>query len=60
MNRICIIRQYKRARFTVIVEALEDTELDISYDDTSETRDNLESGIWVVFCARARYSMAMR
>lgn len=58
MNQLGIIRKFKTPRFTVIVDAVED---DSSLDDLhsepdaqDEIRDKLNSGEWVLFCARAR------
>lgn len=48
------IREFETANFKVIVDAIEENNPDISFDDTSETADNLDSGKWVIFCARAR------
>lgn len=48
------IREFRTAQFRVIVDAIEDDSPDISFDETTETRDKLESGEWVIFCARAR------
>ncbi len=48
------IRKFRTAQFTVIVDAVEEDSPDISFDETGETRTNLENGTWIIFCARAR------
>lgn len=49
-----IIREFETANFHVIVDALEDYDLDLSFDDTGEVRDKLESGEFISFTARCR------
>ena len=48
------IREFNTARFRVIVDAIEDDDLDLSWDDDGSTRAGLESGKYIAFCARAR------
>lgn len=48
------IRKFRTAQFTVIVDAIEEDSPDISFDETNETRDKINSGEWMIFCARAR------
>ncbi len=48
------LRTFKTAQFTVIVDALEDYDTDLSWDDTGEVRAGLESGKFTCFTARAR------
>lgn len=54
MYKLGTIRTYKTANFTVIVDAVEEECPDLSYDDTGETAAKIESGEYVLFCARAR------
>lgn len=53
-NSLGTIREFRTANFRVIVDAIEELDPDISYDETTETRDKLNSGEWLIFCARAR------
>jgi hypothetical protein len=48
------IRRFKTRNFVVIVDAIEEDQLDLSFDDTGEVRAGLESGKFIAFCARAR------
>lgn len=54
MHKLGTIRTFKTKNFQVIAEALEENDLDLSFDDTGETQQNIESGKWVAFCARVR------
>jgi hypothetical protein len=36
-------------RFTIRAEIEPDSDLDLSWDESGETRDNLESGLWKAF-----------
>ena len=49
-----LIRKFKTHDFSVIVEALPDDYLDLSWDETGEVREQLESGELEAFCVRAR------
>lgn len=53
MRNLGIIREFNTPNFRVIVQAEEETDLDISFDETDETQNKLESGEWVAFCAHA-------
>ena len=53
-HAIGTIRTFKTANFSVIVDALEDFDTDLSFDDTGEVREKLESGEFMAFTARAR------
>lgn len=48
------IREFKTAQFRVVVDALEDYDMDLSFDETGEVREKLESGEFIGFCARVR------
>lgn len=48
------IREFKTDQFHVIVDALEDYDIDLSFDETGEVREKLESGEYIGFCARVR------
>ena len=52
-NQYNIIREFKTKNFTVRVTAEEENDLDLSFDDTGEIREGLESGKFVAFCAKA-------
>lgn len=54
MSYSTLIRQFKTEHFTVIVDAIEEDSPDLSYDETGETQANIDSGKWILFCARAR------
>jgi hypothetical protein len=41
--------EFRTARFTVAWEISPCDDLDLSWDDTGETRANLESGLWCAF-----------
>lgn len=51
---IGIIRKFRTAQFTVIVDALYDYDTDLSFDESGEVLEKLQSGEYVAFCARAR------
>jgi hypothetical protein len=48
------IREFKTARFRVLADAIEDYDVDLSFDDTGEVRRKLESGEFTCFTARVR------
>ncbi len=48
------IREFRTANFRVVVDAIEEDRPDISFDETDETREKIEAGEWLIFCARAR------
>lgn len=48
------IRRFRTAQFTLIVDAIEEDSPDISFDETNETREKIESGEWQIFTVRAR------
>lgn len=54
MYRLGTIREWKTENFHIIVDAVEETDLDLSWDETGETLRKLESGELIAFCARAR------
>lgn len=54
MQTLGTIREFRTAQFRVVIDAVEETEPDISHDETTETRDKLDSGEWIIFCVRAR------
>lgn len=53
-----IIREFRTARFVVVVDAIEDysalDDLACSPEAQAELRENLDSGQWILFTARAR------
>lgn len=54
---IGVIRKFKTRNFTIIVDALPEDNLDLSWDDTGETAAKLDTGEYVAFVARARVFM---
>lgn len=48
------IREFSTPNFRVIVDAIEEGDLDLSWDDDGSTREGLQSGELVAFVARAR------
>ena len=48
-KQIETIREFKTKRFTVRVRAVEDCDVDLSFDDTGEVRKGLESGKLMAF-----------
>lgn len=47
------IRQFHTENFRVVVEALEEDDLDLSFDETGETARKLDAGDLIAFCAHA-------
>lgn len=47
------IRKFHTANFTVVVDAEEEFDLDLSFDDTGEVAEKLDSGEYIAFCAHA-------
>lgn len=54
MYRLGVIREFKTENFHVVVDALEEQDLDLSWDESGETLKGLQNGSLVAFCARAR------
>ena len=54
MQTLGTIRTFRRGRFTVVVDAVEELDVDLSWDDDGEVGRKLERGEYVAFCARAR------
>lgn len=48
------IREFRTAHFRVIADAIEDYDMDLSWDEGGSTRAGLESGKYIGFCARVR------
>ena len=48
------IREFRTANIRVIVDAIEEYDVDLSWDETGEVLAKLESGEYISFCARAR------
>jgi len=53
-SKIGTIREFKTKNFHVVVDAVEEFDLDLSWDDDGSTREGLENGTLIAFCARAR------
>jgi hypothetical protein len=54
MASIGIIRKFETENFKVIVDAVEDFDLDLSWDDDGEVARKLDNGSLIAFTARAR------
>lgn len=54
MNTLGTIRKFKTANFTVIVDAIEEISPDLSWDEDGSQQEGIESGKYILFCARAR------
>jgi hypothetical protein len=48
------LREFKTASFRVIVDACDDDDLDLSFDDDGQTRAGLDSGKYIAFQVRVR------
>jgi hypothetical protein len=48
------IRSFHTKNFRVIVDAIEEVDLDLSFDDDGEVQRRLENGTLIAFVARAR------
>lgn len=48
-----IIRQFRTKNFRVVVSAEPEYDLDLSFDETGEVREKLDSGEYTAFCAKA-------
>jgi hypothetical protein len=48
------IREFKTKNFHVVVDAVEEIDLDLSWDEDGQTREGLENSTLIAFCARAR------
>jgi hypothetical protein len=53
-SKIGTIREFKTQNFHVVVDAVEEFDLDLSWDEDGSTREGLENGTLIAFCARAR------
>lgn len=53
-NRIGIIREFRTKNFRVVVDALPDDYLDLSFDEDGQVAHDLEIGRLISFTARAR------
>ena len=47
------IRTFKTKNFKVVIDAEEEYDLDLSFDDTGEVAEKLDSGEFIAFCAHA-------
>jgi hypothetical protein len=54
MRTLGTMREFHTERFTVIAEALEETDLDLSWDEDGSVAEGIDSGKYIVFCARVR------
>jgi hypothetical protein len=54
MNSFGIIREFKTKNFKVVVDAEEDYDLDLSFDEDGSVRKDLERGKLIAFSARVQ------
>lgn len=54
MYQIAEIYRFKTRNFLLVVDAVEETDPDLSWDETGETREKLERGDYLMFAARVR------
>lgn len=54
MNVLGTIRAFHTANFSVVIDAVEDYDCDMSWDETGEVLEQLESGELQCFAVRAR------
>lgn len=54
MQSLGVMREFKTANCRVIVDALPEDDLDLSWDDDGSIRKGLESGRFIAFGARVR------
>lgn len=48
------MREFKTKHFKVIADAVEELDVDLSWDEDGSIREGLDSGKYIVFCARVR------
>jgi hypothetical protein len=53
-STIGTIREFKTKNFHVVIDAVEECDLDLSWDEDGSTREGLDNGSLIAFCARAR------
>lgn len=53
MNTIGTIRKFETRNFSIVIDAVEDYDVDLSWDETGEVREKLESGEFQSFTVRA-------
>jgi hypothetical protein len=53
-SKIGTIREFKTNNFHVVIDAVEEFDLDLSWDEDGSTREGLDNGSLIAFCARAR------
>jgi hypothetical protein len=53
MQTLATIYEFRTANFIVRVDALEEIDLDLPWDDTGEVAEKLDNGQLVAFCAKA-------
>jgi hypothetical protein len=54
MYVIGTIREFHTDNFDVIIDAIEEQDADLSWDDTGDTARRIDDGSLILFCARAR------
>ena len=53
MQKLGNIRTFETANFKIVVDAEEEFDLDLSWDETGEVAEKLDSGEYIAFCAHA-------
>lgn len=54
MNKLATIWKFKTRQFQIVIDALEDYDIDLSWDGDGKVRAKLERGDLTSFCVRAR------
>jgi len=54
LTELGTIREFETPNFRIVFDAIEENDLDLSFDDTGEVREKLESGEFIAFVARCR------
>ena len=53
MQSIGTIRRFETRNFSIVIDAVEDYDIDLSWDETGEVREKLENGEFQSFTVRA-------
>jgi hypothetical protein len=53
MHKLGTIREFRTEHYRVVVEALEEFDVDLSFDDDGSVSKDLDNGNLIVFCAHA-------
>lgn len=53
MHNLGTIREFRTEHYRVVIEALEEFDIDLSWDDDGRVATGLDNGEFIVFCAHA-------